>query len=88
MPTTSLAMEVGLSSQHVSRVIAALKGSTVVGWEGRTMFNIYWITSSWSLPHVKKGHLALKVSHISAFPCIKMNLRFLGSSMSDFVSTC
>lgn len=87
MPSTSLAMEVALSSQHVSRITAALRECAGGGWEGHAMLNIYWLTSSCSLPHVKKGHFALKVCHVSVFHQMKPGLFLVGSSISDHLLT-
>ncbi|KAF8914026.1 hypothetical protein CPB84DRAFT_1758186 [Gymnopilus junonius] len=56
----SLAMELSLASQHVSRVTSALKANSGGGWKDHTQLAIYWLTESRDLAHVKRGHFALK----------------------------
>lgn len=62
----SLAMEVSLASQHVSRVTSVLKSTSGGGWEDQTQLVIYWLTGLKDLARVRRGHGALKV--ISFFP--------------------
>ena len=94
MPSTSLAMEVALSSQHVSRITAALRECAGGGWEGHTMLNTYWFRSSCSLSHLKQGHLALKVFCISVFCHMEtghapryLNLRLSSCKLRSYLRT-
>lgn len=51
-----------LASQHVSRVVGAIKENSGGGWDGYTQLSIYWLNHLDDLDHVKKGHFSLQVS--------------------------
>ncbi|KAF9476485.1 hypothetical protein BDN70DRAFT_882307 [Pholiota conissans] len=61
LPTPqSLAMETALASQHVSRVVGALRENSGGGWVGYTQLSIYWLVHSDEISQVKAGHSSIK----------------------------
>ncbi|KAF8205097.1 hypothetical protein BJ912DRAFT_940247 [Pholiota molesta] len=56
----SLATEMALASQHVARVVSAIKENSGGGWDGYTQLSIYWLSHLDHLDHVKKGHFSVQ----------------------------
>lgn len=50
-----------LASQHVARVVSALRENSGGGWVGFTQLAIYWLTGFHDLTHVKAGHVSAQV---------------------------
>ncbi|PPQ99038.1 hypothetical protein CVT24_003598 [Panaeolus cyanescens] len=55
----SLPMELALSSQHVNRVISAVKENHGGSWTGYEELVIYWLSDVCDIPPVKAGHLEM-----------------------------
>ena len=54
----TLAVEAALSSQHVHRVVDALKNSSGGGWSGHTQGIIYWLARKVDVPAVRAASAA------------------------------
>ena len=72
----SLAKEMALACQHVTRVTQALQNNASGNWTAHTQLAIYWLASVDNLAHVRRGHTALVVHFRRRFPLMEQSLDF------------
>lgn len=81
----SLPLELALSSQHVERVLNAVKDQYGGSWAGHEELVIYWLTDLHNISPTKIGHMELRVRQNVHWFMHGLTLHVLGLTGSNYL---